>query len=483
LQPDFGAEIVYNHDSFRGAPKEAEAEPWADSDGTARAAALLRAIGVDLADRGAAFFDPREDALSIPRASSFERTSAWAATAMHEVLHWTGHPERLGRFVPAQTTPEDYAFEELVAELGSAMITARLRIDATRIEDEQHRAYLTIWASRIKERPEALYDALRLADQAAGFLEALAPGVFDPEVAPAPVSSAAQAPRTLHDGGLWRGDVRRYISPFQPPTDDRLKDVPHAAMAPRPPRSRAKVPAVWIVGFPGDGAESFRSTLHHRLRNAEVRVARTPPEDGNGTVIDLRTSPLPAEVASCHLAKTDERPWIAVAHRRRTTVRLLEAWANRLRAEWFDGTKRPRAALRRLTFAQTAPFAPIVLHQAQAVLDAMAGTDRAAPSLGALVRTAMVQRPARAASDLVPLDVLLAPLASHRPSALEERVRLVVCALELCPELSRGTRSVAVALLRSVDEDLEELEAQIQACSGSNGARRVGSAWHCRDPL
>jgi antirestriction protein ArdC len=45
---------------------------------------------------------------------------------MHEHVHWTGHSSRLDRDMTGSSFSQSYAFEELVAELGSVLLSLTL---------------------------------------------------------------------------------------------------------------------------------------------------------------------------------------------------------------------------------------------------------------------------------------------------------------------------------------------------------------------
>jgi antirestriction protein ArdC len=50
------------------------------------------------------------------------------ATLLHELTHWSGAPHRLNRTFGTRFGDNDYAVEELVAELGAAFLCADLGI-------------------------------------------------------------------------------------------------------------------------------------------------------------------------------------------------------------------------------------------------------------------------------------------------------------------------------------------------------------------
>jgi antirestriction protein ArdC len=79
-----------------------------------------------------AFYSPATDHIGLPPESAFRGPPEWAATALHELGHWTGHKSRLDREdgMKARYGSAAYAMEELRAELGSAFIAAETGIPA-----------------------------------------------------------------------------------------------------------------------------------------------------------------------------------------------------------------------------------------------------------------------------------------------------------------------------------------------------------------
>jgi antirestriction protein ArdC len=55
-------------------------------------------------------------------------TPEFAATALHELAHWTRHPSRLNRDLKPHFGSAGYAMEELRAELASAFVASELSI-------------------------------------------------------------------------------------------------------------------------------------------------------------------------------------------------------------------------------------------------------------------------------------------------------------------------------------------------------------------
>jgi antirestriction protein ArdC len=71
---------------------------------------------------------PSSDVVKLPPLDVFKDAHAYCATRAHELIHWTGHPDRLAREFGQRFGDSAYAFEELVAELGAAFVCADLGI-------------------------------------------------------------------------------------------------------------------------------------------------------------------------------------------------------------------------------------------------------------------------------------------------------------------------------------------------------------------
>lgn len=92
-------------------------------------------------------------------------------TLAHEMAHSTS--KVLGRDVTTDQTDPRYWFEELVAELASAFVAADLGFALGEADEkfvEQHAAYLSFWASKLDDTPDAFFRAATLAEKAADFI-------------------------------------------------------------------------------------------------------------------------------------------------------------------------------------------------------------------------------------------------------------------------------------------------------------------------
>ena len=109
-------------------------------------------IQYDKEEKGA-YYNPAKDIVVLPTKAQFrihpddpeecfKDGQEYYGTALHEMAHSTGHPSRLDRLKPAAFGSPEYAKEELVAELTSAMVGNTLGFDR-RISDNNV-AYLIL---------------------------------------------------------------------------------------------------------------------------------------------------------------------------------------------------------------------------------------------------------------------------------------------------------------------------------------------------
>ncbi len=117
-----------------------------------------------------AYFSPSEDYIAMPAIERFKDTDGYYATLLHELTHASGHPTRLNRDLSRTFGSDSYAFEELVAELGSAFLCSHLGID---LQNAQHPQYLQSWIKVLRENPKVLWKASSKAQQAFEYLRGL----------------------------------------------------------------------------------------------------------------------------------------------------------------------------------------------------------------------------------------------------------------------------------------------------------------------
>lgn len=116
-----------------------------------------------------AYYDKESDYIMMPPAKSFintddaTATQNYYSTLLHEHAHWTGHKSRLDRF-PNNFDKKSYAYEELVAELTSVLMSVHLGIAKTPTAD--HAKYLNSWRQAIYDNPRVIMKAMADAEKA-----------------------------------------------------------------------------------------------------------------------------------------------------------------------------------------------------------------------------------------------------------------------------------------------------------------------------
>jgi antirestriction protein ArdC len=131
-----------------------------------------------------ACFVPSQDKVIMPRPEAFTTPDAYAATALHELTHWTGHESRLARKFDKRFGDQAYAAEELVAEIGSAFLCASLGVDFAL---EHHASYLDHWRQLLRSDPRAIITAASKAQAASDYILAK----INPAQAETPTEAAA----------------------------------------------------------------------------------------------------------------------------------------------------------------------------------------------------------------------------------------------------------------------------------------------------
>ncbi len=115
-----------------------------------------------------AFYSPSLDKINMPSRAQFKDAQGFYGTLFHELIHWTGHESRENRKFGIRHGSDQYAFEELIAELGSAMLSGITGVEAEPRED--HAIYLNNWMQCLKDNPQAIVKAASKAEKASQFV-------------------------------------------------------------------------------------------------------------------------------------------------------------------------------------------------------------------------------------------------------------------------------------------------------------------------
>lgn len=178
IKPNF----LFNVDQCDGLPESAvdipHAFPDEDEQGALhwpteqRIMELIDAAGVAISIRlqDRAYYSPGTDRIVMPEAKQFFTEADYWSTLLHEMVHASGHEKRLNREGITKSSRKFgdpvYAFEELIAEMGSAFLCAQLGVYG----EVQHESYIDSWLKALKEDKKALFRACRHAREASDFL-------------------------------------------------------------------------------------------------------------------------------------------------------------------------------------------------------------------------------------------------------------------------------------------------------------------------
>lgn len=167
--PLLRAFTVFNVAQIEGLPEglAAPIAPAADWSPVAEAEAMLRLSGAVIRHGGdKAFYRPADDTIQLPDRGQFPQAGHYYNVALHELTHWTGHASRCNRPLTGRTNLDAYAFEELVAEMGSAFLSSHCGLAG----ELHHASYISHWLQALRSDKRLVFTAASLAQKAADFL-------------------------------------------------------------------------------------------------------------------------------------------------------------------------------------------------------------------------------------------------------------------------------------------------------------------------
>ena len=105
-----------------------------------------------------AYYSISKNEIVVPEKEQFKSGESFYGTLFHEMTHSTGAENVLDRFQPTAFGSPEYAREELVAELGSALVAQRYGMMKYIKEDSC--PYLKGWLDELKESPQFIKTTL-----------------------------------------------------------------------------------------------------------------------------------------------------------------------------------------------------------------------------------------------------------------------------------------------------------------------------------
>ena len=117
-----------------------------------------------------AYYKSTTDEVHLPKREDFKSMQDFYATALHEIGHSTGHESRLNRVLSNRFGSENYAMEELRAEIASIFMEQDLGIEPSEGRLQDNAAYIQSWIDEIKGNPNALFTAITDAEKIAKYV-------------------------------------------------------------------------------------------------------------------------------------------------------------------------------------------------------------------------------------------------------------------------------------------------------------------------
>ena len=114
-----------------------------------------------------AYYSPLEDLVVVPLMSQFDVAEEFYSTAFHELVHSTSHRKRCNRCnsTLARFGDDNYSFEELVAEIGSAMLLNISGIDTEKCF-KNNVGYIQGWLRKFKSDNRMIVQASSKSEKA-----------------------------------------------------------------------------------------------------------------------------------------------------------------------------------------------------------------------------------------------------------------------------------------------------------------------------
>ncbi len=155
---------VFNAEQIEGMPPPPAVEKEVSWSSDVLTSHIVERLGARVCFDGGdlAFYRRTDDTIHLPVRSAFDGEVGYNSTLLHELVHWTGHEGRLAAGFGVFGS-EEYAFEELRAEIGSYYLNGTLGLSN---DLKNHASYADSWLALLRKDKHVLPRALRLAGQA-----------------------------------------------------------------------------------------------------------------------------------------------------------------------------------------------------------------------------------------------------------------------------------------------------------------------------
>jgi antirestriction protein ArdC len=118
-----------------------------------------------------AYYNKLDDYVNLPKMETFVNSESYYETLFHELVHSTGHNERLNRKELLESRgmrSDKYAMEELTAEMGASYLKSYAGIPVEQLENNA--AYIQGWLERLKNDKRFIVHASAQAQKATDYI-------------------------------------------------------------------------------------------------------------------------------------------------------------------------------------------------------------------------------------------------------------------------------------------------------------------------
>lgn len=120
-----------------------------------------------------AFYSPLRDYIQVPCKEQYKDIMEFYSTLFHEMVHSTGHRDRLGRLDSSARIAgfgsEEYSKEELIAEIGSAFLMNHIGIETPKTF-KNSAAYIQSWLNVLRNDNKFIVSASGKAEKAMKYI-------------------------------------------------------------------------------------------------------------------------------------------------------------------------------------------------------------------------------------------------------------------------------------------------------------------------
>ena len=107
------------------------------------------------------------DTIGMPAKDQFKSPETYYSALAHEMIHSTGHQSRCNREFGKRFGDSAYAFEEMIAEMGSLQLAMETGLPS---KIENHASYIENWLAVLKGDKKAVFMAAAKSSQAVDFV-------------------------------------------------------------------------------------------------------------------------------------------------------------------------------------------------------------------------------------------------------------------------------------------------------------------------